>query len=59
MDPVSFLREVRTELNKVVWPTRQQAIQMTIVVIVVSILVGVYVGGLDLVFTSAMNTIIK
>ncbi|MBI2268694.1 MAG: preprotein translocase subunit SecE [Candidatus Blackburnbacteria bacterium] len=59
MGLVSFLKEVRAELSKVVWPTKQHTIQATILVVVISIFVGVYVGGLDLIFTSLMNTILK
>ena len=59
MNPITFLKEVRSELGKVVWPDREQAIQLTILVIAISIIVGVYVGGLDFIFTSAMNQILR
>lgn len=59
MNPIAFLQEVRAELEKVVWPTRQQAVQLTIMVVVVSVLVGAYVGGLDFIFTNVLNTIVK
>ncbi len=48
--PLKFLKEVRSELKRVVWPTRQEAIRLTMVVIFVSALVGVYIGGLDYIF---------
>lgn len=59
MNPVYFLKEVKAELDKVIWPTKEQTIQLTILVIVVSIIIGVYVGGLDFLFTSVMNTLFK
>lgn len=59
MNPVSFLREVKMELDKVVWPTRRQALELTLLVVVISVIVGVYVGGLDFVFTSIINTLVK
>ena len=59
VNPISFLREVKMELEKVVWPTRRQALELTLLVVVISVVVGVYVGGLDFVFTSAMNALIK
>lgn len=59
MNPLQFLSEVKSELAKVVWPTRAQTIQATILVIVISLVVGAYVGGLDLLFTSALNTLLK
>lgn len=45
-----FLQEVRSELKKVNWPTREETIRFTFVVIVISVLVAVYVGALDAFF---------
>ncbi|HBL51645.1 MAG: preprotein translocase subunit SecE [Candidatus Blackburnbacteria bacterium RIFCSPHIGHO2_02_FULL_39_13] len=59
MNPVSFLLEVKSEMAKIVWPRRQQAIQLTLLVIVVSVVVGVYIGGLDFIFTNILNKILN
>ena len=45
-----FLRETRSELKKVTWPTREQTTRLTAVVIGVSVVVGAAVGLIDLVF---------
>ena len=42
-----FARESRTELRKVVWPTRQETVQTTLVVMLVVILVGIFLWLLD------------
>ena len=47
---ITYLREVQLELNKVSWPSKQQTINMTLVVIGVSVLVAVYLGILDFIF---------
>ena len=57
--PVGFFRETRDELKKVVWPTRQEVIRLTLVVITVSLLVGVFLGGLDFTFTSILQKFVK
>ncbi len=44
-----FLFESRFELRKVVWPTRQEAIRTTWVVIVVVIILSLLLGGFDFV----------
>ena len=59
MNPVSFLREVKAELDKVVWPSRTQIVQMTLLIIVISIIVGAYVGGLDFIFTTLVNSMLN
>ena len=45
-----FLVEVRIELGKVVWPTRQETIRYTAAVVVVSLAMAVFLGGLDSIF---------
>lgn len=56
---VSFLREVREELRKVTWPTRNQTVRLTLIVIGVSLAVGVYLSVLDLILTKLMGLVIK
>jgi preprotein translocase subunit SecE len=56
--PVSFLKEVRDELKKVVWPTRAEVIRLTGVVIVISIAVGIFLGGTDFILTKLVGLLI-
>lgn len=58
-NPVAFLKETREELKKVTWPTQQEVIRLTAIVIIVSLLVGLFIGALDFIFTKGMETIIK
>ena len=46
--PVKFVAEVVTELKKVTWPTRAETIKLTSVVIAISVIVGAFIGGLDI-----------
>lgn len=59
MKLVKYLQEVRAELAKVTWPTRKTSVNMTMVVIVASLGVGIYIGGLDLLFTTLLGKFIK
>ncbi len=43
----NFLYDTRTELRKVVWPTRDQALNLTALVIGVSVAVAAFVGVVD------------
>ena len=45
---LAFLQDSRTELRKVVWPTRTEAVQTTLVVIAVVILVGIFLWLVDM-----------
>jgi preprotein translocase subunit SecE len=42
-----FLKEVRSELTKVTWTTREELIYSTLIVILVSIVVSVFIGIVD------------
>ena len=44
---IDFLREVKVELEKVVWPTRAQTIRLTFIVIFITIMVAFFVGVVD------------
>ena len=48
---IKFLKEVRVELKRVTWPTRQQTIKYTLIVIGLSLGVAAFLGGLDFLFT--------
>lgn len=56
--PIAFLKETRDELNKVKWPTRAEVIRLTAVVIIISAIVGIFLGGLDIFFTALVQKII-
>lgn len=52
-------RETIGELKKVNWPTPQEAWRLTKIVIMVIIVMGLVLGGLDYVFTKLMGLIVS
>jgi preprotein translocase subunit SecE len=44
---IQFMREAKTELKKVKWPTKKELLASTAVVIVLSLLVAFYLGLID------------
>jgi preprotein translocase subunit SecE len=58
MKAVDFLRGVRVELSKVVWPSRQATLRLTILVIVITIIVGFFIGLIDLSFSKGMSLLL-
>lgn len=56
MDKIAtFLKEVRVELSKVSWPTRNQTVLYTLVVIGISLFVAIFLGLLDLGFKTIID----
>jgi preprotein translocase subunit SecE len=47
-----YLRETRAELRKVVWPTREEAINLTIIVVATIIVMSIFFGAIDYVLTA-------
>ena len=58
VSPARFIRETFDELRKCVWPSREETARLTMVVIVLSIAAGFFLGGLDRVFAELFNRVI-
>jgi preprotein translocase subunit SecE len=54
-----FLKEVKVELFKVTWPNRQELIGSTVIVIVLSLIVAVYLGFLDFILSGLFGRLIR
>ncbi len=54
-----FLKEVRQEVRKVTWPTKAETIRYSIMVIVASLVVAAYLGGVDYVVSSLLKGFIQ
>ncbi|KKU01458.1 MAG: Preprotein translocase, SecE subunit [Candidatus Woesebacteria bacterium GW2011_GWC2_47_16] len=52
---LSYLSEVRLELSKVTWPKRNDVIKLTLIVFIISAIVGGYTGALDYLFTKLLE----
>jgi preprotein translocase subunit SecE len=56
---VRFYRETVGELRKVSWPTWPEARRLTLIVIVVLVVMGLLLGGVDWVGSTGFNWIIS
>lgn len=57
--PFVFLKEVRTELSKVSWPSRAQAIRLSLIVIAATVVAAIFLGAFDLFFTKLTELVIS
>lgn len=55
----NYFVESIAEMKKVAWPTRQQALQYTVVVIIFSISMALFFGILDYVFSLGLNFLLN
>jgi len=60
MDKIKeFLKDVRKEMKKVSWPSQQELIDYTIVVVVFTILLAVFIFLIDHVYSTVLEAIYK
>ena len=53
-----WLREMKSELKKVQWPTRKQTVNNTLIVIACVIVVGVFIWVFDFIANSAIDVLL-
>jgi preprotein translocase subunit SecE len=56
---VDFFRDATSELRKVTWPTREQATNLTALVIGVSLATGVLLGAFDYIFEKLFGLLLS
>jgi preprotein translocase subunit SecE len=53
-----YLNDTRAELRKVVWPTREQAQTLTIIVLIVVVAMTMLLGGMDFILSIVLKLIL-
>ena len=54
-----FIGEVLAEMKKVSWTTRRELVDSTLIVLFSAVLLGIFVGGIDFIFSKGVAVIIK
>jgi len=58
INPGEFIRQVRAETSKVVWPTRQETIQTGIMVMIMTAILALFFLGIDSFFSMVVRFLI-
>ncbi len=58
VNPGEFIRQVRAETSKVVWPTRQETVQTGIMVMIMTAILAVFFLGVDSFFNMVVRFLI-
>ncbi len=54
-----YLQETKMELKHVIWPTRNQTLLYTLIVVVLSVVIAYFLGIFDFIFTKGLEKIIS
>ncbi len=57
-NPVQFIQQVRSEVSKVVWPTRREVLLTTVMVFIMAALTAVFFALVDLVIRGGLQSIL-
>ncbi len=57
--PGEFFRQVRTEVGKVVWPTRKETVQTAIMVLIMTVILAIFFLGVDAVFAAIVKGLLE
>lgn len=55
----TIARDIADELKKVTWPTRQETIKLTGIVIAISLIIGLYIGIIDILLTKGLELLTR
>ena len=54
-----FIQQVRTETSKVVWPTSRQTMMTTVMVLIMTTMLGVFFFGIDKIFSFIVHSLLS
>ncbi|MBO7244876.1 MAG: preprotein translocase subunit SecE [Alphaproteobacteria bacterium] len=54
-----FVRQVKQEVTKITWPTRKETMQGSIIVIVMSVLIALFLFFIDMIFAGIIQAILE
>ncbi|HET7708844.1 MAG TPA: preprotein translocase subunit SecE [Sphingomicrobium sp.] len=57
--PGEFIRQVRSEASKVVWPTRRETLMTAVMVLIMTSLLAIFFLGVDSVFSTIVQFLLR
>ena len=58
-NPVKFIQEVRSEVSKVVWPTRREVLMTTVMVFIMAVLTAIFFSLVDLLIRTGLTGVLS
>ena len=57
--PGEFIRQVQAETKKVVWPTRRETVTTAIMVVIMTLVLGIFFFGIDTIFSRIVQALLS
>ncbi len=55
----NYVASVRTEIGRVSWPSRKEVVSLTVLIILLAIVLGIYLGLADLILTQVLRLLLR
>ncbi len=55
----NFATDIIEELKKVTWPSRKETVRLTSIVLLISLIIGLYIGIIDVLLTKGLEVLTK
>ena len=55
----TYIKESVAEMKKVTWPTKKETIRLTSIVIIISLIIGLYIGIIDVLLTKGLELVMS
>lgn len=57
--PIEFIRQVRTEASKVVWPTRKETVMTAVMVVIMTTVLALFFLAVDSMFEAVVRLLLS
>ncbi len=57
--PGEFIRQVRTEANRISWPSRRETVLTSIMVVIMTLMLGIFFFGVDQFFSWVVKSLLS
>ncbi|MBT0958040.1 preprotein translocase subunit SecE [Alphaproteobacteria bacterium KMM 3653] len=58
-NPIQFVQQVRSEISKVVWPSRREVVLTTVMVFIMTVVLSIFFFFVDLLIRSGVNGVLE
>lgn len=55
----NYMTSVRTEIGRVSWPSRKEVVSLTVLIIFLAVVLGIYLGLADLIITQILRLLLR
>jgi len=56
---IKYIKDSIIEMKKVTWPSRKEALNYTVLIVIITIAVAIFLGGLDFIFSKILEIVVN